>query len=61
LRSLEAIEALLKDLLVVKYANAKQVFADLSKQHANKSDVWLHFHPQAGNSLSLSYGKKCII
>lgn len=61
LRSVDTIEALLKDLLVVKYNNAKQAFDELSKQYKNKSELWLHFHPQVGNSLSLTFGIKAII
>lgn len=44
-----------------KYNNATTTFAELSKSHKDKNLVWLHFHPQAGNALALSYGSSFII
>lgn len=56
LRSLDSVDSLLKGLFVQKYNNAATTFAELSKSHKDKNVVWLHFHPQAGNALALSYG-----
>jgi acyl-CoA oxidase len=56
LRSIESLDSLLKQLVVLRYKNAATTFEELSKTYANKHEVWLHFHPQAGNSLALSYG-----
>lgn len=58
MRSLDTVEILIQDLLRNKHDNAKIVFDELSKKWKDKNEVWLHFHPQAGNSLSLTFGKK---
>jgi acyl-CoA oxidase len=56
LRSIDTLGTLLKGLLVAKYRNAEQTFEDIAKHSKDESEVWLHFHPQAGNSLALTYG-----
>lgn len=66
LRSLATLETLLQHLFVSKYENAKNTLEQLTKAFPKRAEMWLHFHPQAGNPLSLSYGNaisiqpKCI-
>lgn len=53
--------SLLEDLLKIKYNNAKATFDELSNRFSNKSEVWIHFHPQAGNTFSLNFGINSLI
>jgi hypothetical protein len=61
LRLLPTLQALLQDLFRTKYANAKAALAHLLEEHPSKAEALLHFHPQAGNDLALSYGSPPLI
>jgi hypothetical protein len=46
----------MRALFVQKYANAKITLEELLKSTGNSEEAWLHFHPRAGNALSITYG-----
>jgi hypothetical protein len=56
LRTPQTLETLMRALFVQKYANAKATLAELLKSTGDAEEAWLHFHPRAGNALSISYG-----
>jgi CHAD domain-containing protein len=60
LRTPQTLEALMKALFAQKYANAKATLAELLKSTGDTEEAWLHFHPRAGNALSITYGKTLI-
>lgn len=47
---------MIQDLLRQKYLAAAAKFKQLVDLYRNKEEAELHFHPQAGNALSLAYG-----
>lgn len=56
LSSLDTLDILMRRLFIARYENAKDTIAELIKKYSNKAEMLLHFHPQAGNALSLIYG-----
>ena len=55
-RDLNNLKAMVEDLFRIKYRNAEQKMTELKERYTEKEHIWYHFHPEAGNSLSLTYG-----
>lgn len=56
LRSPATLQALIHALFAQRYDNAKATLAQLLATQPDSDRAWLHFHPRAGNALSLAYG-----
>ena len=48
---------MIQDFLRQKYFAASSKMTELTQLFKDKEEVELHFHPQAGNALSLAYGR----
>ena len=48
---------MIKDLLRVRYQAAVSKMAELREKYQDKEEIDYNFHPQAGNALSLAFGK----
>ena len=55
-RRLALLADMLQELFRVKYRNAAAKMEELRGRCKDKEEVWEQFHPEAGNSLALSYG-----
>jgi hypothetical protein len=55
-RDLGSLEAMMKDLLRLKYRVAEEKTAELQRAFGDREEADFNFHPEAGNSLSLTFG-----